>query len=329
MIRILTASDVRKALPMRETIEAMKNAYAAWSDGRADIPLRTSLAIPPREGTSLFMPAYVREKDEDALAVKVVSVFPQNPKRGIPLIQAAVLLLDAETGAPAAFLEGSALTAIRTGAAAGAATDILARRESRVAAVIGAGVQGRTQLEAVCAVRSVERAYIYDADPARAETFVREMAGIRGIPRDLRAATSVDEALDEADILCTATTSSTPVYDAAALPDGLHINGIGSYTLDMIENPPELMTRAAVFVDARPAAIAEAGEIVAAIRAGFLENSEIAELGEVILGRVPGRVSDSQITFFKSVGIAAQDALAARLALKNAETMNLGEIIAF
>jgi ornithine cyclodeaminase len=314
---------------MRETIEAMKNAYAAWSDGRADIPLRTSLAIPPREGTSLFMPAYVREKDEDALAVKVVSVFPQNPKRGIPLIQAAVLLLDAETGAPAAFLEGSALTAIRTGAAAGAATDILARRESRVAAVIGAGVQGRTQLEAVCAVRSVERAYIYDADPARAETFVREMAGIRGIPRDLRAATSVDEALDEADILCTATTSSTPVYDAAALPDGLHINGIGSYTLDMIENPPELMTRAAVFVDARPAAIAEAGEIVAAIRAGFLENSEIAELGEVILGRVPGRVSDSQITFFKSVGIAAQDALAARLALKNAEAMNLGEIIAF
>ena len=329
MIRILTASDVRKALPMRETIEAMKNAYAAWSDGRADIPLRTSLAIPPREGTSLFMPAYVREKDEDALAVKVVSVFPQNPKRGIPLIQAAVLLLDAETGAPAAFLEGSALTAIRTGAAAGAATDILARRESRVAAVIGAGVQGRTQLEAVCAVRSVERAYIYDADPARAETFVREMAGIRGIPRDLRAATSVDEALDEADILCTATTSSTPVYDAAALPDGLHINGIGSYTLDMIENPPELMTRAAVFVDARPAAIAEAGEIVAAIRAGFLENSEIAELGEVVLGRVPGRVSDSQITFFKSVGIAAQDALAARLALKNAETMNLGKIIAF
>jgi ornithine cyclodeaminase len=314
---------------MRETIEAMKNAYAAWSDGRADIPLRTSLAIPPREGTSLFMPAYVREKDEDALAVKVVSVFPQNPKRGIPLIQAAVLLLDAETGAPAAFLEGSALTAIRTGAAAGAATDILARRESRVAAVIGAGVQGRTQLEAVCAVRSVERAYIYDADPARAETFVREMAGIRGIPRDLRAAASVDEALDEADILCTATTSSTPVYDAAALPDGLHINGIGSYTLDMIENPPELMTRAAVFVDARPAAIAEAGEIVAAIRAGFLENSEIAELGEVILGRVPGRVSDSQITFFKSVGIAAQDALAARLALKNAETMNLGKIIAF
>jgi len=329
MIRILTASDVRKALPMRETIEAMKNSYAAWSDGRADIPLRTSLAIPPREGTSLFMPAYVREKDEDALAVKVVSVFPQNPKRGIPLIQAAVLLLDAETGAPAAFLEGSALTAIRTGAAAGAATDILARRESRVAAVIGAGVQGRTQLEAVCAVRSVERAYIYDADPARAETFVREMAGIRGIPRDLRAAASVDEALDEADILCTATTSSTPVYDAAALPDGLHINGIGSYTLDMIENPPELMTRAAVFVDARPAAIAEAGEIVAAIRAGFLENSEIAELGEVILGRVPGRVSDSQITFFKSVGIAAQDALAARLALKNAETMNLGKIIAF
>ena len=329
MIRILTASEVRQALPMRETIEAMKRAYAAWSEGRAEIPQRISLPVAPREAVSLFMPAYVQEMDEDALAVKVVSVFPQNPQRGIPLIQSAVLVLDPETGAPAALLEGGALTAIRTGAASGAATDLLARAESRVVGIFGAGIQGRAQLEAVCAVRPIARAWVYDVDFSRAARFAREAAGDPTLPKEILAAKRPEDLLAEADILCTATTSRAPVYDAAAVRPGTHINGIGSYTLEMIENPPEMMRDAAVFVDSRSAAIAEAGEIVAAIRRGILAEESLVELGEVVAGRAAGRIRESQITFFKSVGIAAQDALAARLALKNAAEMGLGQNIEF
>ena len=180
---ILTGNDLRKALPMRETIEAMKLAFASISDGRAQVPLRTSLPIPAHDGLTLFMPAYVQTNEAEALAVKVVSLFPDNPNRGLAYIQAAILVLDAETGRPLALLEGSTLTAIRTGASGGAAIDLLARPESRILAVFGAGVQGRTQLEAACSVRNIETVFIYDPDPKRAQSFVTEMAGWGQSPR--------------------------------------------------------------------------------------------------------------------------------------------------
>src|SRR5512147_23073 len=161
---LLTAEDVRKALPMHEAIDAMKSAYAALSDGRAVVPLRTRLSIPNSSALSLFMPAYVRSAQEQALAIKVVSLFPTNRARGLAYIQAAVLVFDPETGRAIALLEGSSLTAIRTGAASGAAIDLLARPDSKVAAVFGAGAQGRTQLEAACTARNIEAAFIYDTD---------------------------------------------------------------------------------------------------------------------------------------------------------------------
>ncbi|NOY97695.1 MAG: ornithine cyclodeaminase family protein [Chloroflexi bacterium] len=328
-MRILNTSDVRKALPMKDVIEATKRAYAALSDGRAEVPLRASLPIAPHEATSLFMPAFVQDTESEALAVKVVSLFPKNPQRGLAFIQAAVLVLNPETGQPVALLEGSTLTAIRTGAASGAATDLLARPNSRVAAIFGAGTQGRTQLAAVCSVRQLETVWIYDPDPQRAETFIDEMAGRDPIPEDLRSARDPGQALAAADIICTATTAAAPVYDAADLKPGVHINGVGSYTLDMIENPPEMLKRAAVFVDSREAVMAEAGEIVAAINRKLLFPAELTELGEVVLGKAPGRTDDEQITFFKSVGVAVQDAMAAQLALQNAEAMNLGQVVAF
>jgi len=211
---ILTADEIRKSLPMKDAIEAMKRAYASLSDGKADVPLRTHLSVPSQDAVSLIMPAYVQAEGGDALAVKVVSLFPKNPERQrkLALIQAAVLVLDAETGRPRALLEGSSLTAIRTGAGSGAAIDVLSRPDSTVVAVFGAGAQGRTQLEAACSVRKIEKAWVFDTSVKRAEDFVRDMAGSGPVPQELYVADNPGQALSEADIVCTATTSSTPVF---------------------------------------------------------------------------------------------------------------------
>ena len=327
---ILTADEVQKALPMREAIEAMKRAYAALSDGRAQVPLRTHLPVSPHNTASLFMPAFVQMDDGEALAVKVVSLFPDNPKRGLAFIQAAVLVLEADTGRAAALLEGSSLTAIRTGAGSGAAIDALSRPGSRTVAVFGAGVQGRTQLEAACAVRRIETAWVYDPNLEQAQKFVAEMAGKGGLPQDLRIAGSPGEAVSQADVICTATTATRPVFAAGDVKPGTHISAVGSYTPEMQEIPSETVKRAYVVVDSRSAALAETGDLIQPIRAGLFSEDHIqAELGEILLGRKPGRTSDDQITFFKSVGVAVQDAVAAQLALQNAKKMNLGTEVPF
>ncbi len=323
---ILNADEVRKALPMREAIEAVKRAYAAVSDGRVEMPLRSHLDVKPHEALCLFMPAYARSEAGEALAVKVVSLFPQNPSHGLAYIQAAVLVFEPETGRPQALLEGSSLTAIRTGAAGGAGADVLGRPDCHVVAIFGAGVQGRTQLEAVCNVRRIDTAWIYDAEPERARTLAAEMAGRGPIPRDVRPASSPTEALAEADIVCTATTSLAPVFTDRDIKPGAHISAIGSYTPDMQEVPPETIKRALVVVDARSAALVESGDLIKPIRSGlFGEDHVHAELGEIILGRRPGRSSPVEITYFKSVGVAAQDVMAAQLAVENARRLGLGQ----
>lgn len=327
---VLTAEDVRKALPMHEAIEAVKRAYAAVSDGRVEMPLRVHVKVPPHDALSLFMPAYARSDAGEALAVKVVSLFPGNPARHLAYIQAAVLVLEPDTGRALALLEGGALTAIRTGAAGGAGADLLARPESAIAAIFGAGVQGRTQLEAVCNVRHIDRAWVYDADPKRAADFVAEMAGRVPIPHDLRAASSPAEAIHEADIVCTATTSNTPVFSDADLKPGTHISAVGSYTPEMQEIPAETVKRALVVVDARSAALVESGDLIQPLRSGLFGADHVhAELGEIILGRKPGRSSPDQITYFKSVGVASQDVMAAQVAVQNALRLGLGQTVAF
>jgi ornithine cyclodeaminase len=327
---ILTAEQVRKALPMREAIEAVKRGYAALSDGHAEVPLRARLPITPHDALSLFMPAFVQGIDGEALAVKVVSLFPGNPARGLAYIQAAVLVLDPQTGTAVALLEGSSLTAIRTGAASGAAIDLLSRPESRIAAIFGAGAQGRTQLEAACAVRKIEIAWIYDADSSRASRLATEMAGTGAIPQDLRVATNPRQAVAEADIICTATTSLTPVFSDSDLMAGAHISAVGSYTPEMQEIPPETVKRARIIVDSRSAALAETGDLIQPIRLGLIAEHDIhAELGEVVLGRRPGRQTPQEITFFKSVGVAVQDAVAAQLAVANARKLSLGQEVQF
>jgi ornithine cyclodeaminase len=327
---ILTAEDVRKALPMNEAIEAMKHAYAALSGGTAVVPLRTRLPIPNSEALSLFMPAYVDSADSQALAIKIVSLFPTNPPRGLAYIQAAVLAFDPETGQAIALLEGSSLTAIRTGAASGAAVDLLARKDSKIAAFFGAGVQARTQLEAVCTARKIEIAFVFSPDPEKAQTFAEEMKGQGSIPKDIRVARSAKAAIEHADIICTATTSAKPVFEDKDLKAGTHISAVGSYTPEMQEVPAETLQRAKIFVDSRSAALEEAGDLIQPMRAGLFDESHICgELGEIILGKIPGRESQYEITYFKSVGIAVQDAMAGQVALNNARKMNIGKEVDF
>ena len=320
-LRVLSREDVRRALPMREAIEAMKRAFAQLSQGQAQVPLRVPLPVEKHNGVTLFMPGYLAADDQ--MAVKIVSVFNDNPARGLPLIHALVVVVDATTGRPSAVMDGTYLTALRTGAASGAATDLLAREDAAVAAIFGAGAQGRTQLEAVCAVRPIEAAWVYDVDPERAAAYAGEMAERLGIP--VRVAATPADAVREADVVCTATTSTTPVFDDADLRPGTHINGIGAYTPQMQEIPAETVARAKVVIDHREASLAEAGDLIIPLRQGVIAEDHIwAELGEIAAGLKPGRTDPEEITFFKSVGVAVQDVAAAAAVLEAAERLGLG-----
>lgn len=324
---ILNAAEVLRALPMTAAIEAMRVAFAGLQRQKAQLPLRSQLTSPDGGGTTLVMPSLVRGDESDALAVKVVSIFDRNPSKGLARIQATVLVLDPETGRPRGLLEGAALTALRTGAASGLATDLMARPEARVVSIFGAGVQGRTQLEAVCTVREIERVLVCDPSPEATERFVAEMAGHGPIPKDVRAA-AAQGAASAADILCTATVSHDPVFCDADLKPGVHINAVGSYQPHVREIPTATVLRARLVVDDREAALAETGDLIQPIEAGVMTPDRIhASLGELVLGERTGRESDDEVTLFKSVGVAVQDAVAAHVALKRAAAMGLGQFV--
>jgi ornithine cyclodeaminase/alanine dehydrogenase-like protein (mu-crystallin family) len=257
------------------------------------------------------------------MGLKIVTVYGGNAALGLPLIQAVVVVLDATTGTPVAIMDGAALTAIRTGGASGAATDLLARPDAAVAAIFGAGPQARTQLEGVCAVRALREARVHDPDAGRAAAFAAEMA--ERLAMAVSAAASPSEALAGAHIVCTATTSREPVFSDSDIAPGTHINAIGSYKRHVREIPEETVCRALVVVDHRPAALSEAGDLLIPIHKGLIGPDHIhAELGELIAGRKPGRRSREQVTLFKSVGVAVQDLAAACVALSNAERLGLG-----
>lgn len=329
-IRILSASEVRQALPMAEAIAGVRQAFIQLAAGQADMPLRTGVSVTAASekiaGTVLVMPAHLRQSQ--ALAVKVVSVFPGNPAVALPLVQGVVLVLEAETGQPLALLEGGAVTAIRTGAASGVATDLLARPDATVAAIIGTGVQARTQLEAICTVRTIQEVRVYGRTAAHADLLVAEMAGSGPVPRQIIAVSSVKAAVTDADIICTATASSSPVFSGEWLKPGAHVNGIGSYTPEMQEVDSETILRSLVIVDSKTAALAEAGDLIIPLQQGLITEAHIhAELGEILLGAKHGRTSPDQITYFKSVGVAVQDITAAHIAYLNALARNLGVMV--
>jgi ornithine cyclodeaminase/alanine dehydrogenase-like protein (mu-crystallin family) len=320
-IRILSAADVRRALPMSAAVRAMREAFIQLSSGAADLPLRTRIDIPTQRGVTLVMPSHL--PSQRGIGVKIVTLFEGNRDAGLPFVQAVMVVFDGADGRPLALMDGETLTAIRTGAACGVATDLLARQGAESVAVFGAGVQGRTQLEAVHLVRKVTRACVYDVDRQTAARFADEMSATLAIA--VGVASSPGEAASQADIICTATTSTAPVFSDRDLGAGVHINAVGSYKPQVREIPGETVARARVVVDHRPAALSEAGDILMTIREGLISEDHIqAEIGEIASGRRPGRQSDDEITLFKSVGVAVQDLAAAMRVLDAANRLNLG-----
>ena len=319
-IRFLSQNDVRQALDMKQAIALMREAFVALSEGQATVPVRLNLPVPEHEGRALFMPVYSPVYDQ--IGLKVVTVHPNNAAQGLPFIHALVMVTDAATGRPLAVMDGEYLTALRTGAGSGLATDLLARPDAAVAAIFGAGVQARTQLEAVCAVRPIEKAYVFNRSHDHAEAFAREMS--TRLTLDVQVAED-PATLRRADVVCTATTSLTPVFDHAHLKPGAHVNGIGSYRPDMTEIPPETVLAAKVVVDHRPACLAEAGDIITLLAQGRITEDHIhAELGEIAAGHNAGRTAADEITFFKSVGNAVQDLATASHLVAVAQARNLG-----
>jgi len=320
-LRFLSAADVRRALPMKEAIEVMKSAFRELSEKRAIVPIRTHIPMPEHKGDVLVMPAY--SPATARFGLKVITLFENNPTIDLPFIQAMVMVFDTDTGSLVAVMEGTSLTAIRSGGASGAATDFLARKDARKAAIFGAGIQARTQLEAVCAVRSIREASVFDRDSERAAAFSRETGAYLGITVSLAATPA--EALDGADVICTATTSATPVFADKDVCAGAHINAIGSYKPHMREIPPETVVRSHVVVDQIDAAWKEAGDLIMPLKAGLIRADHVrAELGEIAAGTKTGRTHPDTVTLFKSVGIAIQDLAAASRVLANAKKLGLG-----
>ena len=316
-IRILSAADVRAALPMPKVIDAMRHAYSQLSAGKAVAPPRQHLSTD--KGVTLIMPAYLPDRSE--FGIKVVSVYDDNPNLNLPRITATVLVLDPVTGALKAFMDGASLTAIRTGAGGGVAADLLARQDTKTVGLFGAGVQARAQLQAVMAVRDITSVNLISRTQASAAQLAAEISEWIDAP-EVNLAPTPQAVVQDADIVICATTSGTPLFDGNALSLGTHVTAVGTFVPEKREVDTATIRRAhRIVVDSREDCLAEAGDLI-------IPNAEIdAEIGEIINGDKPGRASDDEITFFKSVGVAVQDAVAASAVLAEAEMRGLGTVV--
>jgi alanine dehydrogenase len=318
-LRVLSASDIDRAIDMPASIDVMSAAFGQLAAGRANVPQR--LGLTTDDGLVLAMPGSL--PDERALAIKIVTVFPGNARLDLPSIYGLVLVLDAPTGAPVALIEGSHLTALRTGATSGLATKFMARDDAHVVALFGAGVQARTQLAGVCAVRGVREVRIVSRRAELAEQFARELVGL-----DVRVLRDASAAVRGADIVITATTSSTPLFNGQDLDPGTHINAIGAYTAHMREVDSVAVRRARVVVDTRHGALVEAGDLLIPMREETIGAEHIvAELGELVNGSILGRTREDEITLFKSVGHAAEDVALAHRVLEIATAQDIGTMV--
>lgn len=321
----LSEADVRRALPMAEAIEAMQQAFVDLSEARVTMPARSGMEVREANGLMLLMPCYAAGMHR--MSLKLLTQFADNASVGLPLIQAIVVLADAVHGRLLGIMDGAAITALRTGAASGVATRWLAQPEAETAAIFGAGTQARAQLEAVCAVREIKQARVFDCRRAAAETFAADMAGHLGL--SILAVSNTAEALAGAQVVCTATTSTTPVFDDRDLAPGVHINAVGAWRPRTAEIPPDTVCRARVFVDHREAALDEAGDLLMPLADGRIKAEHIrTELGEVIAHYAAGRQTADEITLFKSVGLAVQDLFAAARALESARRLGIGTVLA-
>jgi alanine dehydrogenase len=311
-IPFLDGDAIRSAVPVGDLLDAIEAAYRDVAAGRDRSPIRSHVRL---EGGDLLLMPGVRAGGP-GVSVKLVTVVPGNAERGLPTIHAILAWFDAVTGRPLALLDGAAITAMRTGAASGVATRLLARSDAGTLAVIGAGGQAEWQVRACLAARSIREVLVYARHAEGRASFAERLAAATGVP--VRPVDSAREAVEAADVICCATTSADPVFEADWVRPGTHVNGIGAFRLGMVELPPELFARAAVVaVDAIEAARAEAGDLMAAVEGGSVAEDRLVEIGAVERDWAETRPADA-ITVFKSVGLAIQDVAAAELAVGRA-----------
>lgn len=325
MALILARADIQRCLTMRDAIESMRVAFSALSAGRAQVPQRQAVPL-AREGVALLMPSLLQTMGHAVFGLKSVTVMPQNPQHGLPRIAASVLLLDAETGRTLAVFEGGWMTAMRTGAASGLATDLLARSDANVLALFGAGTQAPMQLVAVHTVRPLREVRVVNRDAGRVRQLIEMTQAMLGedCPAIVYVA-SAREALNGASLVACATASTEPLFSWQDVEPGTHINAIGAFTPDMCEVDAETLAHARIVVDQREAALEEAGDLLQAFEAGRIAGPDTwIELGDLLQGIAPGRQADDEVTCFKSVGLAVQDVAVALSVYALAKALRVG-----
>ena len=319
--RLLTEPQVKSLLPMSALVSAMEAAVARFSAGEVLQPMRNVLMVGPTRGYYGVMPAFISHPP--TLGTKIVTVFNENHQRGLPSHLATILVMDPETGALQAIMDGRFITEARTAAVSAVSARYLARADASTLAIIGSGVQARSHLEAFAEVRPLARVRIWSPRASSRERFVGDMQG--RVSARLEAAPSAEEAVSGADMVVLVTSSATPVVEDAWIAPGTHVVSVGACRPDHREMAPALVARARLFVDSRAGALVESGDIVQGIAEGRFDAGHLAgELGELVLGRVTGRRTADEITIFKSLGMAVEDVVAADLVLQRAVETGAG-----
>jgi len=320
---LLTEKDVRAVLPMPDLIAAMEGALAQFSRGAVNQPVRTVLEVGPDKAYFGVMPAAL--DDPPAVGAKLVTVYAKNHERNLPSHLATILLLDHATGALVAVVDGRYITEARTAAVSAVSVKHLARPEASVVGIVGSGVQARSHLEAIRHVRTLTEVRVWSPNALHREAFAFEMAEATGLP--VRGVSTAAASVHGADIVVLATSSKTPVIADTDIVPGTHIAGVGACRPDQREMPTALVARASFYVDSQAAARKEAGDFLIPLGEGAISDGHIAgEIGGLVAGSAPGRRSPQDITIFKSLGLAVEDVVTARLVVDRAAAAGLGQM---
>ena len=307
-ILVINQDEVPRLLPMAECMDAMAGVFRALSSGEALLPLRTVIRLPGSGGAFAVIPAHLAQPP--ALGLKAITVFPSNEGTELDSHQGAVLLFDTTDGRLLAIMDASSITAIRTAAVSGVATRALARKDAGDLAILGSGVQALTHLEAMRQARPLRRIRVWSAKPESVARFMARAA--QRLDIHVEASASARAAVQGADLICTVTSSSEPVLQGSWIAPGAHVNAVGSSVRTARELDSEAMRRAALFVDRRESTLNESGDFLVPRGEGAFGDDHIrAELGDVLLGRHPGRTSADEVTVFKSLGLAVEDVASA------------------
>ncbi|MEE8109895.1 MAG: ornithine cyclodeaminase family protein [bacterium] len=326
-LRVLTEQDVHSLLTMSEAIDVQAEAFRILAEDRSVEGLRSFALSEAPPGVAIFNPSFLKEGK--GYGFKVVSDFYDNEKKGVPRMTALVALFDGETGRPTTVMEGGYLTDLRTGAGTGLAARYLARRDSRTVAIIGAGRLARNQLEAISEVCPLEKVCVSTRTEKRGREFVERMSTLGGrVPKDIELVLSREEAVRAADIVVAATTSETPVFPGSALKPGTFVAAAGAYESTRREVDTETIRRASKWVvDSRADCLKEAGDLVIPMKEGVIREEQVAGIADLVDGRRPGRESDEEITFYKSLGVPIQDVVTAQHIERRAIERGVGLLI--